>query len=188
MNICQASLKAVVIVAQPFMIKAHQVEDGGIEIVDFDGIHRGLEAELVALTEAESLLYAGARQEAGECIRVVVAASAITLQEGHPAKLGGPDNECVLKQATTLHVGNKSSCRLIHDLRLHRVCLKNIRVRIPIGDAVATGGITAVEELNHADSLLDQAARQDAVLGIFAFQFCSSIGAVFPCGWIQAHP
>jgi hypothetical protein len=53
------------------------VENGGIEIIDGRFVYCRLNAELVALTVAETFLDAGTGEEAGESTRVVVATGAV---------------------------------------------------------------------------------------------------------------
>lgn len=47
MNIGQSSLQAIVVIRQPLVIQTHEVEDGGVEVVDGDGVFFGFGAEVV---------------------------------------------------------------------------------------------------------------------------------------------
>ena len=127
---------------------------------------------------AVAFLDACSGEEAGEGIWVVIAARAISLQEGHAAKLGGPDDEGVIEHAALFEIGDEGRSGLVHDLGLHRVSVLDIGVGIPVGNAISAGGIGAIKELDDADALFEKAAGEDAVLGIFFFEIASGIGAV----------
>ena len=113
-----------------------------------------------------------------ECVGVVVAPGSTGLQKRHASKLCRPDDERVIQHAALLHVGNQSRSRLVHDLGLHRMRFLDVRMRVPIGDSIASGGIASVEQLNDANAFLEQSSRENAVLRIFLFQFRPRLGAI----------
>ena len=73
------------------------MQQRGVEVVDSRLVDRGLESELVALAVAEAALHAGAGEEAGERVRIVVAASPVGLQERHASELSGPYDQRMLE-------------------------------------------------------------------------------------------
>ena len=93
--------------------------------------------EFVAFAITVSSLDTRAGQEAGECVRIVITPRAVGLQERHAAELRRPHDERVLEQSSLSHVSDQCGGWLIHDLGLHRVRLEYVRVRVPVGDAVA---------------------------------------------------
>jgi len=121
---------------------------------------------------------AGTGEEASEGVGVVVATGSVALEEGHAAEFGGPDDEGVLKHAALFEIANESGGGLVHDLGLHGVGILDVRVGVPVGDAIAAGGIGAVEELDDADAFFEETSGEDAILGIFLFKVGSSVGAV----------
>jgi len=146
-HVGQATFETVVIIGKAFVIQSHEVEDGGIEIVDGGTSGNCLEPELVAFTVSETLLHAGPGEKAGKSIRVVVASGTVALKEGHASELSAPNDQSVIEQAAALQVMDQGGGGLVHDLRLHGMGLENIAMRIPIGDAVPSGRITAIEKL-----------------------------------------
>ena len=46
-NVCEPTRCAVVIIGEPFVVEAEQVEDSGVKIVNVDHVVEGLVAELV---------------------------------------------------------------------------------------------------------------------------------------------
>ena len=73
-NVGQAAVDAVVAKGEPFVVDAHQVQDGGVQIVTVGPALDGLVAELIALAVADAPLDAGAGQPGDERAAVVVAA------------------------------------------------------------------------------------------------------------------
>ena len=109
----------------------------------------------------------------------MVATSTVALQERHAAEFRSPNNERMIEQTAALEVTNQRGGRLIHYLRLHGVAVLNVRMRVPIGDAVAAGGIAAVEELNHAHTLLDESPCENTILCVLLAQITTAFRAVF---------
>ena len=65
---------AVVVIGEPFVVEAEQVEDRRVEVVNVDDVFDGLVAEFVGGAEAEPVLDAGAGEPGGEALGVMVAA------------------------------------------------------------------------------------------------------------------
>src|SRR5262249_9774522 len=87
------------------MVKAEQVEERGVEVVDVDPVRNGVEAELVGRAERKSRLDAAAGHPHGEGVRVVIpAVIAAALNHGGPAELAAPEDNRVVQQAALLEV------------------------------------------------------------------------------------
>ena len=128
MHIGQSSFQTIVVVGEPFMIEAHQVQQRGVKVVYAGRVLGSLKSELVTCSVAMSPLDACAGKKTGEGIGVVVAACAVGLQERHATKLRGPHNQRVFQQAPLLHVSNERCRGLVHDFSLHRMSLMDITV------------------------------------------------------------
>lgn len=158
MHVGQPALNAVVVEAESLVVESHEVEQGGIEVINGGGIDRGFKSKLIALAVAETFPNAGTCHEAGKRIGIVVAARSVGLEERHTTKLGAPNYQRVIQQTPPFQVVYQCGCRLVHDFRLHGVCVSDIAVRVPVGDTIASRRIASVKELNHAHALFDQAA------------------------------
>ena len=79
MHVREAAFEAIVVEGEALVIEAHQVEDGGVEIIDGGLVQRGFETELVALAVTKALLHTGSGEEAGEGAGVVIATGAALL-------------------------------------------------------------------------------------------------------------
>ena len=75
-DVGQAALNAVVVEGQLFVIDAHQMQHGGVEVVPLHRVLDCLPADLVGLAKAESGLHPAACESAGEAVLVVVAPGA----------------------------------------------------------------------------------------------------------------
>ena len=73
-DIGQPEVAARVAEGEAFVVEAEEVEDGRLQVVDMDGVHLGLEAELVRRAIDRATLYPAAREPRGEAVVVVVAA------------------------------------------------------------------------------------------------------------------
>ena len=137
MDVGQSALDAVVVIRQSAVIESHQVQQRRVEVVDRRDVLDRFEPEFIAGPVGVTGADAGTGEEAGERAGVVVAAGPVGLQERHPTEFGAPHHQRVIQHAAGLEVRDQRRGRLIHDLRLHRVRLRDVTVRVPIGDAVA---------------------------------------------------
>jgi hypothetical protein len=104
-DIGEPATDAVVIVGEFLVVEAKEVEGGGVEVVDGDGILGGLIAKFVGDTVGGAGLDAGAREPAGEAVGVMVAAFfAGALRDGGAAEFGDAHDEGVLEQAAFVEV------------------------------------------------------------------------------------
>jgi hypothetical protein len=90
-QIGQAVIPAAVAVRQLLVIEPHEVEDGGVQVVDVHLAVDGGAAVLIGLAVAESLLDAAAGHPHGEAGGIVVAAVTV-LAAGGAAELAAPDD------------------------------------------------------------------------------------------------
>ena len=91
-DVCEPALEAVVVVGEAFVVEAHEVKNGRIEVVNAGGVFFGFGAEVVTGAVAMTFFDAGPGEEAGKGIGVVVAAGAVALQERHSTEFGRPDH------------------------------------------------------------------------------------------------
>lgn len=178
MDVGEPTLQTIVIKGQSLMIQAHQVQEGGVEVVQARRMFFGFEPESIAATVTVSFSDACPSQKTGEGVWVVVAPGTISLKKGHAPKFRAPYDQSVFQQSALFKVANQGSRRLVHDFCLHGVGFLNVGVRVPVGDPVAAGRITPVEELNHTHPFFQQAPGEDAVSGVVPFEIASLIGSV----------
>lgn len=166
------------VVGEAFVVEAHEVKNGRIEVVNAGRIFFGFGAEVVTGAVAMAFFDAGPGEEASKGIGVVVAAGSVALQERHATEFGSPDHQGVVEHTALFEIGDKGSGGLVHDLSLHGVGVFDVRVAVPVCDAVSTGRIRAIEELDDADAFFEEAAGEDAVLGVFFFEVGAGVSAV----------
>ena len=103
----QALVESAVVVGQLFVIQAHEVEDGGMQVADVVSVDDGLVAKFVGLTVARSGVDAAAGHPIGEALGVVVAASVAALIDRLSPEFASPDDEGFLKQTALFEVGQQ---------------------------------------------------------------------------------
>lgn len=177
-DVCEPALEAVVVVGEAFVVETHEVKYGRVEVVDAGGVFFGFGAEVVTGAVAMAFFDAGSGEEAGKGVGVVVAAGAVALEEGHAAEFGGPDDEGVIEHTTLFEIGDEGGGGLVHDFGLHGVGVFDVGVAVPVCNAVSTGRIRAIEELDDADALFEEASGEDTVLGVFLFEVGAGIATV----------
>ena len=102
-DISEAAVDAVLTDGEAFVIDAHEVEDGGVEVVAVGGAFGSLEGEVVALTIRGPGFDAGACHPSNEGAAVVITAVR-SLGEGGTAEFGGPDEQGIFEEATLFKI------------------------------------------------------------------------------------
>ncbi len=91
-------------VGEPFVIDAQDMENGGMQVVDVDGILGDVVAIIVGSAIGDAFFDAGAGKPVGKTARMMVPAKAageIALREAGPAELAPPDHQRVFEKAAT---------------------------------------------------------------------------------------
>ncbi len=116
------------------MVEAHLVEDGGVEIVDVDGVFDDIIAKLIGFA-VHARLDAPARhpdrEGAGVMVAPVIVESELALTIVGSAKFAAPDNERFVQQAPLLQVGYQGRRRLIYVFGLTQNFAGQIAVGVP---------------------------------------------------------
>src|SRR5262249_8526112 len=136
-------------VGQALVVDAEGVEDGGVQIVDVDGIGGQVVAVLVGRAVGNARFEAAAGQPDGEAARMVIAAERagqVALPEGGAAELAAPDDERVVEQTAALEIEDERGAGLVGGHALAAQVVHDIAMRVP----------AAMEELHEADAALDQ--------------------------------
>ena len=107
-HIGEPPLEAVVEDAEVFVVKAEEVEHGGVEVVERVDVLNGLGSEVVGGAMGYAGFDAGTGQYSAETIRVVIAAFGAFLEHRHAAKFSAPEDQGILQQAALLEVPDQS--------------------------------------------------------------------------------
>ena len=139
------------------MIEAHEVQNGGVEIVDVDGPLDGAQAVLVGGTVDDAALYARAREPRAEGPRMMLAALRVGgVVERRAAKLGGPHDERVVEHSALLEVAQQGGDGLVHVFGESLVG-QHVAVRIPVA------GRAGVDEFDKAHAAFHEPARGETL-------------------------
>src|SRR5579859_4012134 len=98
MHIGEPKIAALEAVGQPGVLHAQQVQDGGLQIVNVNGVSADVEAELIGSAVGDARFGAAAGQEDGKGKWVMIAAQILTggsaaFAERRSTKLSSPDNQ-----------------------------------------------------------------------------------------------
>ena len=159
MDVRQTEVAALEAVGEAFVVDAEEVQDGGLEVVDVDGMIDGVEAEVVGSAESEAGLDSAASYPDGEGIWMMIAAPAgsvvdVALNERRATEFAAPDDERVIQHAAHFQVLNKRGARLIGVFALRVEFGRQAVVLVPAG----------VHALDEADSAFGKATGHQAVV------------------------
>lgn len=157
-DVGEAEVSATGAVGELGVVDAHEVEDGGVDVVDVDGLVDDLPAEVVGGTVGDAAFDAATGEPHAEAVGVVVAASvgasASEFDYRGAAKLRAADDDGFVEEATSFEVFDECSEGLIGVFSVFAVCL-NILMGVP-------GVALRVIDLHHADATLDEACGGEA--------------------------
>ena len=97
-DISEAAVDAVLTDGEAFVIDAHEVEDGGVEVVEVDGFVFGVVAVVVGRAVNGAWFDTAASHEHGEAVWIVVAA-VFTLGGWSASEFAAPKNEGFVEKA-----------------------------------------------------------------------------------------
>lgn len=156
----ETEVEAVDAVGEVFVVEAEGVEDGGLDVVDVDGIFDGVEAEFIGLSVGDAGFDPAAGEPHGEGLGVVVAALGAAergagFDHGGASEFAAPDDECVFEEAALFEVGDEGGAGLIGLAALVDEAFFDLGVVVPSG----------VVDLDEADAALGEAAGEEGVVG-----------------------
>lgn len=164
-DIGEAVVTALEAVGEFFVIEAQEMHPGGLEVVDVDGVLRDREAEVIGGSVGGAGLGAAAGHDHGVAVREMVAAQNATLggapfAEGGSPKLAPEHDERVVEQSPLAKVFQQGRNRAVHGPAFVGETIADVFRRTRAMEIP-----TPIEELDIPDALLDQSARQKAVVG-----------------------
>ena len=137
------------------MIKrqAEGVGDGGVEVLNLHFVLDHIAAFFIRFAISEAAPHTTAEHDGGEGFRVMVT-TRVLVDVGRAAKLGGQNDECVLKQTTIVQIRHESGKTLVQCFTTFRHSHKVSIVSVP----------TAKGDLDKTHSTLNKTTRQKAPL------------------------
>ena len=101
------------------MVKSHQVQNGGVQIVNVDPVFHSGQAEFIGRSIAEARFDTPSCHPNGETIVVVVSAL-LSLRGRRPTKFTAPNHQGLIKKPPLLEVFNQGGNSLIASPRRAR--------------------------------------------------------------------
>src|SRR5512135_2800674 len=112
LGVGQAVVATFVRVGDPTVVEAKGVQQGGLKIVDGDGVLNGRVTEVVGRAVDVTGLETAAGQPEGEAVAVMVAA-VLPLRDRQTSELARPENDRLVKQSPLLEVAHERGAGLI---------------------------------------------------------------------------
>ena len=161
MDVGEAAIDAAGAEGELFVIDAEEVEDGGVDVVDFCGVVavEGFVAEVVAEAVGDAAADPAAAEPVSEAERVVVAAFA-ALGAGHAAEFGGPEDEGIVEETALFEVFDEGGGAVGEAAGEWAVVAFDVFVGVPVaaGEAV----VVAAPDLDEADPAFEETASGQA--------------------------
>ena len=159
-DIGEAEIATLEAVGHAGVIEAEEMEGGGLEIVDMDGVGEDIDAEVIGFAVGDAWFDATAGHPRGVSVGMVVAAPAFAvvefaLDERGATEFAAPDNERVIEETEALEVFDEGGAGLIGIAALG----------IEFGGQGIMLIPASVHELNAAGTPFDQAPRHQAIMG-----------------------
>jgi len=102
MHVSETVITSLEVVGELGVVKAKQMQECSVQVVDMDPVFDDVETKFIALPESHARFDAPARQPHGEGIGVMVASVGTTLHHRRPAEFSAPDDERVIEHAALL--------------------------------------------------------------------------------------
>jgi hypothetical protein len=139
---------------QPLVIDAQEMEQGGVEIMHVNLVHRGTEAVIVRRSVRETAPDAASRHPDCETIRVMISSVGTALSRRGPAEFAAPDDEGVLEHAQGFEIGKQTGDWFVDFGGIAFVITGEVLMLIPLKRMI---------HLDEPDTLLSEAPRQEAL-------------------------
>ena len=147
-----------VAVGEFFVVEAHQMQEGGVEVVNVDAVLHGLGTVIVGQAVSVAAADAATGQPDGESIGVVVAAGVLAFALGGSSatEFAAEKNESILEHAAHFQIAEQRGDRLIDLGAAFGQTFVNGTVMVP----------TRLIDLDEADTSLGETPREDALTGV----------------------
>tara|TARA_B100000530_G_scaffold258971_1_gene172288 strand:+ start:143 stop:682 length:540 start_codon:yes stop_codon:yes gene_type:complete len=178
MDIGEADVATAEAVREFPVVHSHQVEQGGVEIVDLEAPNGGLVTPLVGFSMGESRFHTPPCHPEAEPEFIMIATGA-SLREGSTPEFPGPEHECFIEHPAIPEVLEEGSDRLIDSAGVISMVLDEVSVSIPSLETVYHWN----GEFNEAHPAFHQSSGDDALPGIGPGMLVVGLEAVhFPDG------
>ena len=157
-----------------FVVDTQAMKDGGLDIVDVDGVFDDVETEVIGLAEIHTWFDTAPGEPHSESLGMMVASFAAAqggtgFNHRSSAELTPPDDECVIEHAPLFEVFNQGGTSFVCLFALIADASFDVAVMIPAG----------VVDLNETDATFCESSGEQAVIGKGSFTV-TRFGSVVP--------
>ena len=180
MHIGQAHIASGVAESEPFVIDAHEMENGGPEVEDARFPIDDMITELIRLAVDRAALHSAAGEPDAEAEGIVIA-SVTALGKGRTTEFSGPDDESVIEESALFEIPEQPGDGLIHLLGHVPVSFFETAVLVPgVGSLAPAGSLGKAGEFDETDSAFNEASREKGLMSIGTGHRIFRIEAVEP--------
>ncbi len=164
MNVGQTEIAALESPCELFVVKAELLQQGGVQVVDVNGIFYDAEAEFIGGAMDKAGFDASSCGPHSECIHMVIPSDGVPdfSHRGAP-ELAAPDHDGIIQQSSLFEIDDEGGAGLVYfaaaQFELFVEIIDLITVVIPIG----------VVELDKAYASFDESAGEQAIAGVGGF-------------------
>ena len=164
MDVGQTEIAALESPCELFVVKTELLQQGGVQVVDVNGIFYDAEAEFIGGAMDKAGFDAASCGPHGEGIHMVIASDGVPdFAHRGASELAAPDHEGIIQQPSLFEIDDEGGAGLVHfaaaQLELFVEIINLITVVIPVG----------VIELNKAHASFDESAGEQAIAGVGGF-------------------
>ena len=151
-DVCESKVATVMTVSELLVIQAHQVKDGGVQVMDRGSVFDCFVAKVVGSTVLDTTFDATTGKPHGTRIGVVIATGAVALRVGSAAEFAAPDHQSVVEHTALLEIGKQGAHWLVDRPGCDRMVSFDVVVPIPRNvvdtTAAAIGSCKNMDEAN----------------------------------------
>ena len=156
---CETDVEALVFYTEALVVDPKQVENGGIQVANVNGILDDVVAEIIGGAVDDSTFDSGSCHPDAEAAWMVIAAivgfGETALAIDRASEFAAPNNQGVVEHASHFQILNKSCTRLIDVAALKGEVTGEVAMLVP----------APVENLGETDASFRHAASEETVVG-----------------------
>ena len=192
MDICESEVSTGVVPRELFVIKSHQVQHGGMEVMNVDAVFDGAVAEFVGAAPGHSAFDTAARHPDGEAMMIVVATGGCASADRHfhggcASEFATAEHEGFVEQSALSEICEEGGGGAIDFLTESTMFAGDITVRVPrlnVTMVALHDTYTAFDQ----SSCNQQLSTMDS-LGVIQFVRCFRFaGQIERVGGFHLHP
>lgn len=144
------------LIGEAGVVEAQEMQQGGVQVVDVDGIFSNIETEFVARAIGKAALNTAPSHPERKSVGMMVSAIVAPLHHRGSAELPAPDDDRVIEQPALFEIADEGGAWFVGFLTILLEATDKVAMLVP----------GFVEQLNEADAAFDQSPGEQTVRGV----------------------